>query len=136
RTVTAARGLLRPGVYCLRSEALWARRGAQLPAHLRRTKGGGSPGTVLLSRRYRLLRVVAGTFLVLDPRPGRTADLVVVSFDGGIVVLDHARRRVHRTYGSGRLTPAEVRRRRVFTHHVSAPQFWLRDRGAVVEEEL
>lgn len=136
RTATAARGLLRPGVYCLRSEALWARRGAQLPVHLRRTKGGGSPGTVLLSRRYRLLRMVAGTFLVLDPRPGRTAELVVVSFDGGIVVLDHARRRVHRTYGRGRLTPAEMRRRRVFTHHVSAPQFWLRDGGAVVEEEL
>lgn len=82
------------------------------------------------------MRLVAGTFLVLGPRSAPTAELVVAAFDGGIVVLDPRRKRVHRTYGTGRLTPAEVRRRRVFTQYVSAPQFWLRDGGAAVEEEL
>lgn len=136
RTATTARSLLRPGVYRPLSETLWTRPGARIPAHLRRTKGGGPSGTVRVSRPYRFLRLVAGTFLVLGCRRGRTADLVVASFDGGIVVLDRERKRIHRTYGTGRLTPADARRRRVFTDYVSAPQFWLRDGGAAVEEEL
>lgn len=136
RTATTARGLLRPGVYCLRSDVLWARRGAGIPVHLRRTKGGSPPGTARVSRPYRLLCLIAGTFLVLDPRMRGTADLVVASFDGGVVVLDQPRGRVHRSYGTGRLTPAEVQRRQVFTQHVSAPQFWVLEGGAAVEEEL
>lgn len=136
RTATTATGYLRPGIYRPRSETLWVRRGADIPVHLLRTKGGSPTGRSEVSTSYGLLRLVAGTFLVLGPRRDRTADLVVASFDGGIVVLDQRGRRVYRTYGAGRMTPAEERRRRVFTAHVSAPQFLLRDDGAVVEEEL
>ncbi|MGO2559575.1 hypothetical protein [Brachybacterium sp.] len=85
---------------------------------------------------YRLLRLVAGTFPVLGPRRGRTAELVVVSFDGGIVVLDQAGGKVHRTYGTGPLSPADEDRRRQFIEHVSAPQFRFHREGAVIEEEL
>ncbi|MDN5894398.1 MAG: hypothetical protein L0H93_10270 [Nocardioides sp.] len=136
RTATTATGLLRPGIYRPLSETLWARRGARIPVHLLRTKGGSPSGSAEVSMPYRLLRLVAGTFPVLGARRGRTAELVVVSFDGGIVVLDQAGGKVHRTYGTGPLTPADEDRRRQFIEHVSAPQFRFHSDGAVIEEEL
>jgi len=136
RTAAAAGRYLRPGIYRPISETLWARRGAHLPEHLLRTKAGSSLRCEGESVPYRVFRLLAGVFVVSGSRRGRTADIVVASFDGGIVVLDQVGGRVYRTYGPGRVTRADERRRRIFTDHVSAPQFWLRDGGAVVEEEL
>lgn len=136
RTAITARKFLRPGIYRPLSETLWVRWGAHAPVHLLRTKGGSPLGSAEVSTPYTALRRVAGAFLVLGSGRGRTAELVVVSFDGGIVVLDREHGKVHRTYGSGPLTIAEESRRRVFTDHVSAPRFWVRNEGTVVEEEL
>lgn len=136
RTAAGGASFLRPGVYFPHSETLWARRGAHLPDHLLRTKGGRSSISARASTLYLQFRLMAGAFVVLGSRRGRTAELVVASFDGGIVVLDHAGSRVFRTYGTGRMSAADECRRRQFTDHVSAPQFWFREDGAVVEEEL
>lgn len=133
--VLPARRWLRPGVYLLRSETLWARHGAEIPPHLQRTKGaqGGTGGA---GPTAALMRLCAGAFVVTGPGGRRTAELVVASFDDGVVVLDGLRHRVLRTYGSGRMAREDQRRRRTFTDYVSAPEFTVLDDGAVVEEEL
>lgn len=136
RTAANAAEFLRPGVYLPISESLWARRGAQVPVHLLRTKVGSPSRAVDPLTPYLCFRLIAGAFVILGARRGRTADLVVVSFDGGIVVLDQVKERVYRTYGAGRLTLADQHRRRSFTDHVSAPEFCFRNGGAMVEEEL
>lgn len=133
---TMAAEFLRPGVYRPLSETLWARRGARVPIHLFRTKGGGHPGATRASLPYRVLRTAAGTYAVPGPQRGRTAELVVAAYDGGVVVLDVAAQLTYRTYGNGPMTPEDEQRRRRFTEHVSAPRFRQIDGGTVVEEEL
>lgn len=136
RTAATAKRFLRPGLYRPISETVWARWGAHIPVHLLRTKVGIRSRAEGSSIPYRVCRAVAGVFAVLGPRRGRTADLVVAAFDGGIVVLDEVGERVYRTYGAGRIAPEDEHRRRRFTDHVSAPHFRMREDGMVIEEEL
>lgn len=136
RTAATARRFLRPGLYRPISETVWARCGAHVPVHLLRTKVGTRSRGERTSVPYRTFRAVAGVFAVLGSRRGRTAELVVSAFDGGIVVLDEVGGRVYRMYGAGRMTPEDEYRRRRFTDHVSAPRFRMRDDGMVIEEEL
>lgn len=136
RTAATAMRFLRPGLYRPISETVWARWGAHVPVHLLRTKVGIRSRAERTSIPYRVFRAVAGVFAVLGSRRGRTAELVVAAFDGGIVVLDELGGRVYRTYGAGRMTPEDEHRRRRFTDHVSAPHFRIRNDGMVIEEEL
>ncbi|WP_053384677.1 hypothetical protein [Leucobacter celer] len=137
-TIREAAPKLRGGLYVKGGARLWRRIGGPpLPEHVRLTKAAvrsprSSAGRLTTARRF--LRDLRQCIWL--PGASGNAEIAIVAFDGGTVLVDPRGGRVFRTYGGDAIDERYLGWRRAFTRHVAAPAFEVADDGRTLVEEF
>lgn len=137
--VRSLEGRLRPGRYVMAGDSLWRHHRAEVPEHLRLTKGrtGTGPGGGVRAAAARTARaVVLPSGFRARGGPPDGFSLAVATYDGGVLLLDPDGGRVARTVPPGGLPAGYAEMRERFGAHLSSPTFEVVDGGSLVVESF